>query len=50
MTLAARIHEYGEAKGVERYNGIGPDAVAYSRQVRGRAHSWHTLLTGHYVM
>jgi hypothetical protein len=44
LTLAARIHEYGEAKGVERYNGTGPGAVAYSRQVRAGAHVWHRLL------
>jgi len=45
LTLAARIHEYGEAQGVERYNGTGPAAVAYSRQVRAGAHVWHRLFT-----
>jgi hypothetical protein len=44
LTLAARIHEHGEAKGVERYNGTGPAAVAYSREVRAGGHVWHRLL------
>lgn len=44
MTLAARIHEYGEAQGVERYNGTGPAAVDYSREVRAGAHVWHVAL------
>jgi hypothetical protein len=44
MTLAARIHEYGEAKGVERYNGAGPAAVQYSRDVRALGHAWRGYL------
>lgn len=43
MTLGALIHQLGVAKGVERYNGSGPQAVAYSRAVRAEAdlvHSW----------
>lgn len=46
MTLAARIHEYGEAEGVARYNGTGPAAATYSRQVRGRAYAWRGALVG----
>jgi hypothetical protein len=45
LTLAARIHELGEAAGVARYNGAGPAAQAYSRQVRAAAHVWHRRLT-----
>lgn len=44
MTLAARIHEYGEAEGVARYNGTGPAAATYSREVRAGGHEWHAAL------
>lgn len=43
-TLAARIRAYGYVKGIERYNGSGPAAVAYSRSVRARADKWHRRL------
>jgi hypothetical protein len=45
LTLAARIHEHGEAAGIARYNGAGPAAEAYSRQVRAAASVWHERLT-----
>jgi hypothetical protein len=44
QTLAANIREYGYAKGCERYNGTGPAAVAYSRDLRERADTWHRRL------
>jgi hypothetical protein len=44
MTLAARIKEHGYAKGIERYNGSGPRAQAYSISVRARAQKWHDRL------
>lgn len=44
-TLAARIRAFGYAKGIERYNGSGPAAVAYSRTVRARADKWHARLS-----
>lgn len=43
-TLAALIRQFGYAKGVERYNGSGPAAVAYSANVRRNAAKWHTRL------
>lgn len=43
-TLAALIRQYGYAKGIERYNGAGPAAVAYSKSVRARADKWHGRL------
>lgn len=43
-TLAALIRQYGYAKGIERYNGSGPRAVAYSRSVRERQEKWHRRL------
>jgi hypothetical protein len=44
LTLAARIREHGEAKGIARYNGSGPAAEAYSRNLRARAAAWHRRL------
>jgi hypothetical protein len=44
-TLAARIRGFGYAKGIERYNGSGPAAVAYSRTVRARTDKWHARLS-----
>ena len=44
-TLAARIRVFGYVKGIERYNGAGPAAVAYSRSVRARADKWHARLS-----
>lgn len=46
MTLAARIRENGYVVGIQRYNGSGPAAVAYSRKVRGAADRWHDWLAG----
>lgn len=45
MTLGARIREYGYVKGCARYNGAGPAADAYSRNLRGRAQRWHRILS-----
>jgi hypothetical protein len=39
-TLAARIRDFGYAKGIERYNGSGPRAVQYSISVRRAAEWW----------
>jgi hypothetical protein len=44
QTLAARVRAFGYVKGIERYNGSGPAAVAYSRTVRARADKWHRRL------
>lgn len=45
QTLAARIRENGYVVGIQRYNGTGPAAVAYSKLVRGRADVWHARLS-----
>lgn len=44
MTLGALIKQFGYAKGIERYNGSGPAAVRYSREVRAEARVWHNRL------
>jgi hypothetical protein len=44
QTLAARIREHGYVVGCARYNGSGPDADAYSRDLRARADTWHRRL------
>lgn len=44
QTLAARIRDFGYVRGIERYNGSGAAAVAYSRDVRKRAASWRRRL------
>jgi len=44
QTLAHLIKLYGHAKGIERYNGAGPAAVAYSVSVRSREAKWHRRL------
>ncbi len=38
--LRALIKEHGFAKGIERYNGSGPAAEAYSREVRQKWAKW----------
>lgn len=43
-TLAALIKQYGYVDGIRRYNGSGPNAVAYSVAVRGLAVKWHNRL------
>jgi hypothetical protein len=43
-TLAARIRDYGYADGIRRYNGSGPAAERYSREVRARAAAWRRTL------
>jgi hypothetical protein len=44
-TLSARIRENGYVVGIERYNGSGPAAAAYSHTVRANADRWHNLLS-----
>lgn len=44
MTLAALVRRHGYAKGIERYNGAGPAAVAYSQKLRALARVWHERL------
>lgn len=44
QTLAARIRDLGYVKGIERYNGTGPLARAYSASVRRRAATWRMVL------
>ncbi len=44
-TLKANIRANGYAKGIERYNGSGPAAVRYSREVRAKQKRWHAILT-----
>lgn len=45
QTLAANIRDHGYAGGIARYNGTGPAAARYSREVRAAASRWHRLLT-----
>lgn len=39
------IRRYGLKDGLRRYNGSGPAAVAYSRDVRERMRKWHERFT-----
>lgn len=43
--LAALISIHGERDGIRAYNGSGPKAVNYERQVKRREASWHKALT-----
>lgn len=43
-TLAKNIAAFGYAKGIERYNGSGEAAEAYSRRVRLLAARWRRIL------
>jgi len=45
QTLAALIRDHGYVDGCRRYNGAGPAAVAYSRELRARATKWHGRFT-----
>ena len=45
MTLGALIKRFGYPTGIERYNGSGPNAVRYSREVRAEARVWHQRLS-----
>ena len=44
MTLAALIKQHGYVTGIARYNGSGPAADRYSREVRAEARVWHDRL------
>lgn len=43
--LAALIRQHGLWEGVERYNGTGPAAERYRRQVYEKYQRWHRRLT-----
>lgn len=43
--LGDNIKRHGLAKGVERYNGAGPQAIRYSAEVRSRSRYWYRILT-----
>ena len=45
--LVALIKEHGEADGARRYNGSGPAAEAYSRDLLAKARIWEAKLAGH---
>lgn len=42
--LGANIKAFGYVVGIQRYNGVGPAAVAYSVSVRAKARAWRQLL------
>ena len=44
--LADHIARYGEADGARRYNGSGPAAVAYSKDLLAKAAQWRAVLDG----
>ena len=44
MTIGALIKQFGYAKGIERYNGSGPNAQRYSRELRAETKTWHDRL------
>lgn len=44
--LADQIRAHGESDGARRYNGSGPAAVAYSRDLLARAAKWRDVLDG----
>jgi peptidoglycan hydrolase-like protein with peptidoglycan-binding domain len=44
--LADHINRYGEADGARRYNGSGPAAVAYSKDLLAKAAEWRGVLDG----
>jgi hypothetical protein len=46
QTVAARIRDFGYVDGLRRYNGSGPAAVEYSREVRRKADRWARVLRG----
>jgi hypothetical protein len=47
--LVALINQHGEADGARRYNGSGPAAEAYSRDLLAKAKVWEAKLAGHVV-
>ena len=44
--LAALMKQHGEADGARRYNGSGPAAEAYSRDLLAKARTWEARLAG----
>ena len=44
--LADHIQAHGESDGARRYNGTGPAAVAYSKDLLARAAKWREVLDG----
>jgi hypothetical protein len=44
--LAALVKQYGERRGLARYNGSGIAAERYAQQVLDRQRKWHRILTG----
>jgi peptidoglycan hydrolase-like protein with peptidoglycan-binding domain len=44
--LADHIRAHGEADGARRYNGSGPAAVAYSKDLLAKAARWRAVLDG----
>jgi hypothetical protein len=44
-TIGARIRDHGYVQGIARYNGSGPAADRYSRDVRAGAARWHAWLS-----
>jgi hypothetical protein len=47
--LVALISQHGEADGARRYNGSGPAAEAYSRDLLAKTRIWEAKLAGHVV-
>src|SRR5918992_78571 len=47
--LVALMNQHGEADGARRYNGSGPAAEAYSRDLLAKARVWEARLAGHAV-
>ena len=47
--LVALINQHGEADGARRYNGSGPAAEAYSRDLLAKTKVWEAKLAGHAV-
>ncbi|HKG66231.1 MAG TPA: D-Ala-D-Ala carboxypeptidase family metallohydrolase [Solirubrobacteraceae bacterium] len=44
--LATLVERYGRADGARRYNGSGPAAEAYSRDLLAKAHRWEEIVAG----
>jgi hypothetical protein len=42
--VASLVKQHGMAKGIEKYNGSGPAAVASSKRVQARQKKWHGWL------
>lgn len=44
-TLATLIRDHGEHDGIAAFNGAGPAAQRYARQVKAKQDHWHEVLT-----